>query len=53
MIVVGDFSGGGHIRHQKDKHNQINAIVSIADNNIKGGRFLYLYGVQMIEVSKK
>ena len=53
MIVVGDFSGGGQIPLHKDNDDHINAIVSIGDNKIKGGRTIYYSGVKMKDLGKK
>ena len=44
MIVVGNFEGNGHIPLHFDKDDYINAIVSIGDNNIKGGSTIYYSG---------
>ena len=53
MIVVGDFSAEGEIPLHKDNGNHINAIISISDNNIEGGRTIYYSGVKMKDVGKK
>ena len=53
MIVVSDFSGGGQIPLHKDNDNHINAIVSIGDNDIKGGKTIYYSGVKMKDVGEK
>ena len=53
MIVVGDFSGEGEIPLHKDNNDHINAIFSVGDNNIKGGRIIYYSGVKMKDIVKK
>ena len=53
MIVVGDFSGEGEIPLHKDNDDHINAIVSIGDNNIDGGKTIYYSGLKMEDVGEK
>ena len=47
MIVVGYFSGNGEIPLHKDNDDHINAIASIGNNMIEGGKYIYYLEVNM------